>query len=68
MIAFAAGIFLGSTFGVCVMGALWARERDEQTPVIVQGESVTELPVLPFSRRGSVRMDSRRTPRPALAH
>ena len=68
MIAFAAGIFLGSTFGVCVMGALWARERDEQTPVILQDDTVMELPVLPFSRRGNVRIESRRGPRPALAH
>ena len=30
MIAFVAGLVLGSAFGVCLMGALWAMEREQR--------------------------------------
>lgn len=32
MIAFACGIALGSAFGACMMGWLWANARDRRVP------------------------------------
>ena len=34
MIAFACGIAVGSAFGACVMGLLWANARDRRTPSV----------------------------------
>jgi len=64
MIAFAAGLVLGSTFGVCLMGALWARQREEQALQSSLPTPVESLPLMPFSRRPARRAERR----PALAH
>jgi hypothetical protein len=42
MISFVIGLMIGSAFGVCLMGALWAREREERLRTLL---SVTPLPM-----------------------
>ena len=41
MISFVIGLMVGAAFGVCLMGALWAREREERLRTLL---SVTPLP------------------------
>jgi hypothetical protein len=52
MISFVIGLMIGSAFGVCLMGALWAREREERLEAPVP---VTTLPRQSSSRRAGSR-------------
>lgn len=47
MISFVIGLMIGSAFGVCLMGALWAREREERLREFI---AVTTLPPRARSR------------------
>lgn len=35
MISFVVGLMVGSAFGVCLMGALWARDREERVRELI---------------------------------
>ena len=52
MISFVIGLMIGSTFGVCVMGALWAREREER---LAEPVTITTLPLHASARGGGTR-------------
>jgi hypothetical protein len=48
MITFVIGMMVGSAFGVCLMGALWAREREERVRELI---AVTPHPMRPSGGR-----------------
>ena len=52
MISFVIGLMIGSVFGACLMGALWAREREERLRELL---AVTTLPLSSTSRSASRR-------------